>query len=181
METSTNLKRRDSGEGAAKKVCAEPSCTEDPLESPSNAYPQKQPLPQQVPLLAPFPPLSLPPPPLPLPPMFPPQQPPQHSQPRLPPPKLPLPTNQAHIEAPPFHHIRPHQIVHVRRSKSLERQSPPSIIRIFSLPSLSPISSPEFFPERTPPQDRSSQQQQEEKRHQIVPKNNKKMPKIYVP
>ena len=165
METSMNLKRRrDSGEGAAKKVCAEPSCTEDPLEGPSNAYPQKQPLPQQVPLLAPFPPLSLPPPPLPLPPMFPPQQPPQHSQPPLPPPKLPLPTNQAHIEAPPFHHIRPHQIVHVRRAKSLERQSPPSIIRTFSLPSLSPISSPELFPERTPPQDRSSQQQQEEKK-----------------
>ena len=78
METSTNLKRRrDSGEGAAKKVCAGPSCTEDPLEGHSNAYPQKQPLPQQVPipvpLLAPFPSLSLPPPPLPLPPMFPPQ------------------------------------------------------------------------------------------------------------
>ena len=168
METSTNLKRRrDSGEGAAKKVCAEPSCTEDPLEGPSNAYPQKQPLPQ-VPLLAPFLPLSLPPPPLPLPPMFPPQQPPQHSQPPLPPPKPPLPTDQAHIEAPPFHpqlkNIRPHQIVHVRRAQSLERQSPPSIIRTFSLPSLSPISSPELFPERTPPQDRSSQQQQEEKK-----------------
>ena len=158
METSTNLKRRrDSGEGAAKKVCAGPSCTEDLLEGPSNAYPQKQPLPQQVPmqvpLLAPFPPLSLPPPPLPLPPMFPPQycipqnappeslQPPQYLQPPLPPPQPPLPT-----ESPPFHpqlkNIRPHQIVHVRRAQSIERPSPQSIIRSLSLPSLSPVSSP---------------------------------------
>ena len=48
METSTNLKRRrDSGERAAKKVCAGPSCTEDPLEGPSNAHPQKQPFPNK--------------------------------------------------------------------------------------------------------------------------------------
>ena len=176
METTSNLKRRrDSGEGAAKKICGGPSCTEDPLEGPSNAYPQMQPLPQQVPnhllLLAPFPPLSLPPPPLPLPPMFPPPeslQPSQYSQPPLLQPKPPLPTDQAHIEAPPFHpqlkNIRPHQIVHVRRAQSLERQSPPSIIRTYSLPSLSPISSPELFPERTPPQDKPSQQQEEEKK-----------------
>ena len=194
METTSNLKRRrDSGEGAAKKMCGGPSCTEDPLEGPFNAYPQMQPLPQQVPshlpLLAPFPPLSLPPPPLPLPPMFPPpepRQPPQYSQPPLPPPKPPLPTDQAHIEAPPFHpqlkNIRPHQIVHVRRAQSLERQSPPSIIRTFSLPSLSPISSPELFPERTPPPKiNHPNNNNKKKRRQIVPKKNKKMPKNYVP
>ena len=169
METSTNLKRRrDSGKGAARKVCAGPSCTEDPLEGPSNAYPQKPPLPQQVPiqvpLLVPFPPLSLPPPPLPLPPMFPPQycipqnappeplQPPQYLQPPLPPPQPPQPPLPT--ETPPFHpqfeKIRPHQIGHVRRAQSVERQSPQNIIRTLSLPSLSPFSSPELFSERTP-------------------------------
>ena len=43
-------------------MCAGPPCTEDPLEDPSNAYPPKQPLPQQIPRhlphLASFPPLS---------------------------------------------------------------------------------------------------------------------------
>ena len=44
METTTNLKRRrNSGEGAAKKMCSGLSYTEDPLEGPSNAYPPKQP------------------------------------------------------------------------------------------------------------------------------------------
>ena len=176
METTTNLKRRrDSGEGAAKKMRAGPSGTEDPLEGPSNAHHQKQPLPQQVPmqipLLAPFPPLSLPPPPLPLPPMFPPQycipqnapseslQPPQFLQPPLPPPQPPLPT-----ETPPLHPRR-HQIVHIRRAQSLERPSPQKLLRSLSLPSLSPISSPELFPERTPiqtnPQTISSQHPKE--------------------
>ena len=67
MEMATNLKtRRSSGEGATKKMCSESPCPEDPLEGPSNAFPQK-PLPQQTPLQLPFPPpfLSLPPPPLP--------------------------------------------------------------------------------------------------------------------
>ena len=184
METSTNLKRRrDSGEGAAKKVCAGPSGTEDPLEGPSNAYPQKQPLPQQapmqVPLLAPFPPLSLPPPHLPLPPMFPPQycipqnappeslQPPQYLQPALQPPQPPQPPLPT--ETPPFHpqlkNIRRHQIVHVRRAQSLERPSPQKLLRSLSLPSLSPVSSPELFPGRTTiqtnPQTTSSQHQKE--------------------
>ena len=160
METTTNLKRRrDSGEGAAKKVRAEPSDTEDPLEGPSNAHHQKQPLPQQVPmqipLLAPFPPLSLPPPPLPLPPMFPPQycipqnapseslQPPQFLQPPLPPPQPPQPPLPT--ETPPLHPRR-HQIVHIRRAQSLERPSPQKLPRSLSLPSLSPMSSPELFP-----------------------------------
>ena len=184
METSTNLKRRrDSGEGAATKVCAGPSGTEDPLEGPSNAYPQKQPLPQQVPmqvpLMAPFPPLSLPPPPLPLPPMFPPQycipqnatpeslQPPQYLQPPLPPPQPPQPPLPT--ETPPFHpqlkNFRRHQIVHIRRAQSLERPSPQKLLRSLSLPSLSLISSPELFPEQTPihtnPQTTSSQHQKE--------------------
>ena len=157
METSTNLKRRrDSGEGAAKKMCAGPSSTEDPLEGPSNAYPQKQPLPQQVPiqatLMAPLPP----PPPLPLPSMFPPRnappqspQPPQYLQPPLPPPQSPQPPPPT--ETPPFHpQVRRHQIVHTRRAQSLERPSPQKIARSLSLPSLSPISSPELFPEQTP-------------------------------
>ena len=210
METTSNLKRRrDSGEGAAKKMCAGPSCTEDPLEGPSNAYPQMQPLPQQVPshlpLLAPFPPLSLPPPPLPLPPMFPPQycilqnapseslQPPQYSQPPLPPPQLPqppLPTDQPHFEIPQFHpqlqKTRPHQIIHVRRMQSLERQSPRNLNRTLSLPSLSLSSSPELFHERTliqtDPQD--NHPNSKKKRRQIVPKknsNNNKMQNNYVP
>ena len=80
METATNLKRRrSSGEGTTKKMCSGPPCLEDPLEGPSNAFPQKF-LPQQAPLQLPFPPpfLSLPPPPLP--PLPPPQyRTPQHA------------------------------------------------------------------------------------------------------
>ena len=177
METKTNLKRRrDSGEGAAKKVCARPSSTDDPLEGPSNAYPQKQPLPQQVPIQAPLMAPLPPPPPLPLPPMFPPQhciprnappqspQPPQYLQPPLPPPQSPQP--HPPTETPPFHpQVRRHQIVHTRRAQSLERPSPQKIARSLSLPSLSPISSPELFPERTPiptnPQTTSSQHEKE--------------------
>ena len=70
METTTNLKRRrNSGEGATKKMCAWPPCTDDPLEGPSNAF---QPTPQQPPpqqtlpqTPIPFPPPPFPPPPLP--------------------------------------------------------------------------------------------------------------------
>ena len=177
METTTNLKRRrDSGEGAAKKVCAGPSSTDDPLEGPSNAYPQKQPLPQQVPIQAPLMAPLPPPRPLPLPPMFPPQhciprnappqspQPPQYLQPPLPPPQSPQP--HPPTETPPFHpQVRRHQIVHTRRAQSLERPSPQKIARSLSLPSLSPISSPELFPEKTPipinPQTTSSQHEKE--------------------
>ena len=180
METAMNLKRRrNSEEGAAKKKCSGPPCPEDPLEGPSNAYPPKQSLHQQVPLHVPllphFPPLSLPPPPLPLPALPPPQycipqnatleplQPPQYlqpPQPPLPPPKPPQPPqppqpiDQEHSK-PPHHFrqlpkVRPHQILHVARSHSLERQPSPKFIRTLSLPSLSPSSSPELFPERIP-------------------------------
>ena len=180
METTTNLKRRrDSGEGAAKKVCAGPSSTDDPLEGPSNAYPQKQPLPQQVPMQAPLMAPLPPPPTLPLLPMVPPQhcipqnappeplQPPQYIQPPLPPPQSPQPPLPT--ETPPFQpqlkNFRRHQIVHTRRAQSLERPSPQKIARSLSLPSLSPISSPELFPERTPiptnPQTTSSQHEKE--------------------
>ena len=79
MDTSTNPKRRrNSGEGASKKVCSGPSHHKDPLEGPSNAFPQSQPLPQRAPLQ---PPLPSPPPPLPPPP------PPQYRTPQHAPPK----------------------------------------------------------------------------------------------
>ena len=74
--------------------------------------------------------------------------------------------------------------MHVRRAQSLERQSPQSIIRTLSLPSLSPISSPELFPERTltqtDPQDKSSQQQEKKapnsaKKEQQQQQNAKKL------
>ena len=56
METTTNLKRRrNSGEGAAKKMCSGPSYPEDPLEGPSNAHPPKQPFPQKATLQLPRP------------------------------------------------------------------------------------------------------------------------------
>ena len=175
METATNLKRRrSSGEGCGKKVCSGPPYPEDPLEGPSNAFPQK-PLPQQAPLQLPFPPpfLSFPPPP-PLPPLRPPPPPqyrtPQHAPPeqqspkplQLPqslqppqPPQLPQqieqPQPQPHPE-PPLHFpqlpkTRLHQILHVARSHSLEKQSLQSLPRTLSLPSLCPSSSPELFPE----------------------------------
>ena len=79
METSTNLKRRrNSGEVASKKMCSGPSHPKDPLEGPSNAFPQSQPLPQQVPLQPPF---SSPPPP----------PPPQHAPPKQQSPQTPQP------------------------------------------------------------------------------------------
>ena len=46
MDTSVNLKRRrDSGEGASKKMCSGPSHPNDPLEGPSYRSPQSQPSP----------------------------------------------------------------------------------------------------------------------------------------
>ena len=80
METATNLKRRrNSEEGAAKKMCSGPPCPEDPLEGPSNAF-HRKPLPQQAPLQLPFPPLFQSQPLPPLPPLPPPQyRTPQHA------------------------------------------------------------------------------------------------------
>ena len=63
MDTSINLKRRrDSGEGASKKMCSGPSHFMDPLEGSSNTTPQIQPPPQQAPLQPPPPPPPPPPP-----------------------------------------------------------------------------------------------------------------------
>ena len=174
--------KRQRGVGCQKSVCRT-FLHRRPIRMAFKCIPQKQPLPQQipmqVPLMAPFPPLSLPPPPLPLPPMFPPQycipqnappeslQPPQYLQHPLPPPKPPQPPLPT--ETPPFHpqlkNFRRHQIVHIRRAQSLERPSPQTLLRSLSLPSLSPISSTELFPEQTPihtnPQTTSSQHQKE--------------------
>ena len=152
METATNLKRRrSSGEGAAKKVCSGPTCPEDPLEDPSHAFPPKpKPLPQQAPPNPQIPPplLSLPPP-LILPP-FPPPPPPQYRTPQHAPLKQkcsqpsqsPQPPELSHHPPQPTK-TRPHQIA---RSQSHERLSQRSLPRTFSLPSLSPSSSPELFP-----------------------------------
>ena len=55
--------------------------------------------------------------------------------------------------------------MHIRKAQSLERPSPQKLPRSLSLPSLSPISSPEHFPERTPiptnPQTTSAQHEKE--------------------
>ena len=160
METCTNLKRRrNSNEGAAKKICAGPPCIDDPLEGPSNAFqpPPQQPPPQQAPTQMPIPF----PPPLPLlPPPFPPPPPPQYRitqhapsellQPPQPiqlsqPPQLSEPPPPQPIQEEP--RTRPHQIQPRGRTHSLERQSPQHLFKTLSLPSLSPFSSPELFPE----------------------------------
>ena len=159
METATNLKRRRSSrEGAAKKVCSGPTCPEDPLEGPSHAFlPKPKHLPQQAPpnLQIPPPVLSLPPPILPLPPpppliLPPPPPPPQYRTPQHAPPEQkrsqpsqsPQPPELSHHPPQPTK-TRPHQIA---RSQSHERLSQRSLLRTFSLPSLSPSSSPELFP-----------------------------------
>ena len=157
METATNLKRRrSSGEGAAKKVCSGPPCPENPLEGPSNAFPQKPP-PQQAPLHLPFLPplLSLPPPLLPLPPLAPLTLPPLPPSPQYhtPPEKQRSQPSQSPelLHHPPQpQKTRPHQILHMARSQSQERLSPKNLMRTFSLPSLSPSSSLELFPAATP-------------------------------
>ena len=161
METATNLKRRrSSGEGAAKKVCSGPTCPEDPPEGPSYAFlPKAKPLPQPAPANSQIPPplLSLPPPILPLPPPpplilppCPPPPPPQYptqqhapSEPKCSQPsQSPQPPELSHRPPQPTK-TRPHQIV---RSQSHDRLSQKSLLRTFSLPSLSPCSSPELFP-----------------------------------
>ena len=162
METTTNLKRRrSSGEGAAKKVCSGPPCSEDPLEGPSNALPPK-PLLQQAPPQLPFPPLiPLPPPILPLPPPPPPPlapplaplPPPQHHTPQHVPPEQKCsqpPKVLQLLQSPQPPKTRPHQIQTIARAQSHERLSQKSLWRTYSLPSLSPPSSPELFPITTP-------------------------------
>ena len=128
METSTNLKRRrDSGEGAAKKMC--------PEKNQSEAGPSSQP---QIPL--PSPPVPSPPPTLP-PPLF-------------PPPKITLQSPPQQMDSlSPQHELlfkkyhRPYKIP-LPRSQSAERAQPSGLARTPSLPSLSPadLSSQELFP-----------------------------------
>ena len=131
METTTNLKRRrDSGEGAAKKMCLEKTHPE--------AGPSSQP---QLPLLSP--PLPSPLPPLPPPPFPPPkitlQSPPQQMD-----PISPLSPEHEHFFKK-YH--RPYEIP-LPRSQSADRAQPSGIARTPSLPSLSPadFSSQELFP-----------------------------------
>ena len=163
METCTNLKRRRiSYEGAAKKMCAGPPCIDDPLEGPSNAFqpPPQQPPPQQSPTQMPIPF----PPPVPfLPHPFPPPPPPQYRIPQLAPPELLQPPQPIQLSQPPQPsepppppppqpiqvepQTRPHQIQPRGRTHSLERQSSQHLFKTLSLPSLSPSSSPELFPE----------------------------------
>ena len=164
METATNLKRRSSGEGAAKKVCSGPTCPDDPLEGPSYAFPPKpKPLPQQAPPNLRFPPplLSLPPPILPLPPPpplpLPPPTSPQYRTPQHAPPEQKCSQPSQSPQPPELSHhppqppkTRPHQISHIARFQSHERLSQRSVLRTFSLPSLSPSSSLELFPAATP-------------------------------
>ena len=131
METTTNLKRRrDSGEGAAKKMC------------PEKTHPEAGPSSQtQLPL--PSPPLPSPLPPLPPPPFPPPkitlQSPPQQID-----PLSPLSPQQEHFFKK-YH--RPYKIP-LPRSQSTERAQPSGLARTPSLSSLSPsdISSQELFP-----------------------------------
>ena len=127
METSTNLKRRrDSGEGAAKKMC--------PEKNQPEAGPSSQP---QIPL--PSPPVPSPPPTLP--------------PPQFPPPKITLqPPPQQMDSLSPQHELfkkyhRPYKIP-LPRSQSAERAQPSGLARTPSLPSLSPadFSSQELFP-----------------------------------
>ena len=132
MDTSTNLKRRrNSGEGASEKMCSRPSYPEGPLEGPSNAFPQRQPLPQ-TPLQ---PPLPSPPPPPPPPPQY---HIPQHVPSKQQSPLLPQPPQPQQVEPPQPHHklfhhfpqppkICPHKISHKARSQSLERDSPKNL------------------------------------------------------
>ena len=128
METTTNLKRRrDSGEGAAKKMC--------PEKNQPEAGPSSQP---QLPLpspLVPSPPLPLPPSPFP-PPKITLQSPPQQMDPLSP---------QHELLFRKYH--RPYKIP-LPRSQSAERAQPSGLARTPSLPSLSPadISSQEQFP-----------------------------------
>ena len=122
METNFNLKRRrDSGEGTAKKICPE-----QPKAGPSS-QPQKQSTPP-----------PLPPPPFP---------PPQILQPTQPPYQMFTLSPQQEQCLKKYH--RPYQIP-LPRSQSADRSQPLNLTRTPSLPSLSPtsISSQELFPSK---------------------------------
>ena len=134
METTTNLKRRrDSGEGAAKKLC--------PEKTPPEAGPSSQPSPPVPSPLPPLPSPTFPPPKITLP--SPPQQ------------MAPLSPQQELFFKK---HHRPYKIP-LPRSQSAERAQPSGLARTPSLPSLSPtdFSSQELFPamispKRNPPE-----------------------------
>ena len=144
METSTNLKRRrDSGEGAAKKMCPEKNHPE--------AGPSSQPSP---PVLSPLPPLPstiFPPPKFTL------RSPPQQMAPLS-------PQQELFFKK----HHRPYKIP-LPRSQSAERAQPSGLARTPSLPSLSPtdFSSQELFPaiispKRKPPAEKKKHNYQEQ-------------------
>ena len=120
METSVNLKRRrDSGEGAAKKICPE-----QPKAGPSSQLQKQQP--------PPSPPLS--PPPLP----------PQILQPTQTPHQIvTLSPQQEQF----FKKCRRSYQIPLPRSQSADRSQPPNLTRTPSLPSLSPsaLSTQELF------------------------------------
>ena len=132
METTTNLKRRrDSGEGAAKKMCPEKSQSD--AGPSSQTQPQPQLPPSSLPSSSPLPPTLFPPPKILL------QSPPQQMD-----SLSPLSPQQAHY-LKKYH--RPYKI-HLPRSQSAERAQSSRLTRTPSLPSLSPsdISSLELFP-----------------------------------
>ena len=132
IETSMNLKRRrDSGEGAAKKLC--------PEKTPPEAGPSSQPSPPVPSPLPPLPSPTFPPPKITLP------SPPQQMAPLSPQQELFLKK-----------HYRPYKIP-LPRSQSAERAQPSGLARTPSLPSLSPtdFSSQELFPAMISPKRKS--------------------------
>ena len=139
METNVNLKRRrDSGEGDAKKICPE-----QPKAGPSSQL-QKQPPP----------PTPLPPPPFP----------PQILQPTQTPHQIVTlsPQQEQYLKRC----RRPYQIP-LPRSQSADRSQPLNLTRTPSFPSLSPsaISTQELFPTRQrhdPPASKKTNQQEGE-------------------
>ena len=141
MDTSVNLKRRrDSGEGAAKKICPE-----QPKAGPSSQL-QNQ-------ILPPPPPSPVPPPPFP----------PQILQPTQPPHQIVTLSLQQEQFLKKCR--RPYQIP-LPRSQSTDRSQPLNLTRTPSLPSLSPstISSQELFPAKQrhdPPASKKTTNRQE--------------------
>ena len=122
METTINLKRRrDSGEGAAKKLC--------PEKTHPKAGPSSQPSPPVPSPLPPLPSPTFPPPKITL------HSPPQQMEPLS-------PQQELFIQK----HHRPYKIP-LPRSQSAERAQPSGLARTPSLPSLSPtdFSSQELF------------------------------------
>ena len=132
METNINLKRRrDSGDGAAKKLCPEKT---QPEAGPSHqTKPQPQLPPPAIPSTSTLPPPTFPPPKITL------QSPPQRM-----PPLSPLSPQQEHF----LHKNHRSYKIPLPRSQSAERAQPSSLARTPSLPSLSPseFSSQNLFP-----------------------------------